>query len=80
MPTRRSSHRSPLRVVGSFTPVATEDRVYTTEPSPERSMILEECVQQLERMPTDELIALLPVFAKHLGSIPSVVPVELEGA
>jgi len=41
------------------------DRLDSCEPSPEREMILEEAVKQLEGLATSVLIAVLPVLARH---------------
>jgi len=43
------------------------DRLESCEPSPEREAILETAVASLEGLATNVLIALIPVFARHVG-------------
>ncbi len=51
-----------------------EDRLHSTEDSPERRFLLHEFNRVAERVTTAALIALLPVLARHDDRVTSIVP------
>lgn len=68
-----------VRYVGGRVVLEDAERVHTTAPTPERTYIVDRCIDAMTRITTARLIEMLPVLEKYAQPMPDTEQVRRLG-